>query len=134
MKITISKKQWESIGKKAGWMVTAKMGDYWIDSLMKHPEVKEQLKNEFNKYLEIENKLNQYTRENFNPNVQSERPYEDRKQERDQIVSELQQQWKNGIMPIIRENNLDYNYGRGRTTPEPDDLKELFGFDRITPV
>ena len=33
---------------------------------MKHPEVKEQLKNEFNKYLETENKLNQYTRENFN--------------------------------------------------------------------
>ena len=103
------------------------MGDNWQYKIMRDNDLRQKLLNEFNKYLELEKEMLEHQQQNFNANVKSERPYEERMQERKQLISNLQNHWNNVILPIISEGGLDYNYGRGKTVPEPDDLRSYFG-------
>jgi len=131
--IKISKTEWELIGKKTGWIKKARMGDFWVNTLLNNPDLKYKLQSEFDKYLQIQKNIKEHEYQNFNPNIKSEKPYEEKKREREQLQSELQSQW-NKVLMVIKENNLNYNYGRGETNPTPEDLIELFNYDRTTPV
>ena len=132
-KIKMSRKEWEYIGTKANWLKTAHMARHWINQILTQPNLKDQLENAFNKYLDVENKLKQYKIEQFSPNSPTIKPYELKKQELDKLQSDLQSEWQN-VLSIIEKNKLADNYGSGKTVPTPDDLKSLFAHNLILPV
>jgi hypothetical protein len=131
--IKLSKSEWESIGKKAGWMKKARLAPHWMDQVLKQPHLKDQLEEAFNRYVEAEQRFKQYKTEQFSPNSPTIKPYEVKKQELDKLQLELNSQW-NSVLDIINKNTLNDSYVGGKTIPTPDDLRSLFIHNLTVPV
>ena len=55
MKMTISKRQWENIGKKMGWMKISKRGDSWVENFLYYEDqISGDIYGQTDKFYEIE--------------------------------------------------------------------------------